>query len=441
MKKYLFLGKKLFPLCRSLTGRDTLKTLKILRSELPKLKIKKIKSGTKVFDWKVPEEWNIKDAYIKDKNNKKIIDFKKNNLHIFSYSKNINLILTKNQLLKKVYSLPHLPNAIPYVTSYYKRNWGFCETYRRKMKIKKKYSKRDKFKVFIQSSFNKKGNMHYGEMIIKGKNKKEILLSTYICHPSMANNEISGILVAVALSNFFLKRKKIPYYTIRVLFIPETIGAIAYINKNLKALKKRVIGGYVLSCIGDNRNFSYLNSKYGNSFSDLCAKETFKKLKIKYKNYSFLSRGSDERQFNSPGIDIPIGSIMRTKYGEYPEYHTSLDNFNLVTEKGLRGGFHIAKKILENMQTKRNLSIYYRKTKKRHQKNPISLVKCEPHLSKRNLYHFINLNKKNLFRKYLDFLQYSDGTNNINNISKIIKISLNETLKIQKILKNKNLIK
>ena len=221
MQKYLNLGKKLFPICRSLTGKGTLKTLRILQSVVPELKIKKIKSGTKVFDWRVPNEWNISEGYILDKNKKKIIDFKNNNLHVVNYSTSVNKILLRDELLKKIYSLPKQPEAIPYVTSYYKKNWGFCENYQNKIKIKKKYQKNDKFKAVIKTNFNNKGYLNYGELLIKGMVKKEILLSTYICHPSMANNEISGPIVTLALSKYFMKLKS--NYSLRISFIVPSL--------------------------------------------------------------------------------------------------------------------------------------------------------------------------------------------------------------------------
>ena len=438
MHKYLNLGKKLFPICRSLTGIGTLKTLKILKSEMPRLQIKKIRSGTKVFDWRVPDEWNISDAYVLDKNKKKIINFKTNNLHIVNYSSPVNKVMTKEQLLNKIYSLPKLPDAIPYVTSYYKKNWGFCENYKNVIKIKKNYKKNDKFKVVINSKFKSNGYLNYGEIFIKGKTKKEILISTYICHPSMANNEISGPIVTLAISKYFLKLKS--YYSLRFIFVPETIGAISYINKNLNKMRENIVGGYVLTCIGDNRNYSYLSSKYDYSLSDIVAYETFKKLKIKFKKYSFLKRGSDERQYNSPGVNLPIGSIMRTKYGEYPEYHTSLDNFNVVNLKGLTGGFKIVREIIKNFMYKK-MSQNFSKIRKKKRNVPIASVKCEPHLSKRNLYHSVNFGQKNIFMKYLDFIQFADGTNNLSEISKCIKISLSKTKKIYSTLKKNNLIK
>ena len=190
----------------------------------------------------------------------------------------------------------------------------------------------------IKSSLNSNGYLNYGELVIKGQSKQEILISTYICHPSMANNELSGPIVSMSLINYFKKIKNLSK-TIRFIFIPETIGSITYISKNLYDLKSNLIGGYNLSCIGDERQHSCLLSKYENSPSDKALIEAYKKLRIKYKKYSFLERGSDERQFNSPGIDLPITSIFRSKYGEYPEYHTSLDNFSLVTIKGVKDGF------------------------------------------------------------------------------------------------------
>lgn len=338
------IGKQLFPINRSLTGKGNLQTLKILKSKINKLKIKSFKSGSSVFDWKIPDEYNVLDGFIIDKYNKKILDFKKNNLHLVGYSKKIKNSLTRDQLLKKIYCDDKNKTAIPYVTSYYKRDWGFCLTFKEKNLIKKNYKRKDKFRIEINSYFKKKGKMHYGELIIPGESKQEILISTYICHPSMANNELSGPLVALMLAENFLKKKN--KKTLRFVFVPETIGAIAYIKKNFKKLKKNVLGGYVLTCIGDERNYSLLYSKYSNSISDIAAVKSFKNSKIKFKKYSFLERGSDERQYNSPYIDLGLSSIMRTKYGEYKEYHTSKDNFNIVTKKGLKGGYYIVKKAI-----------------------------------------------------------------------------------------------
>ena len=420
IKKYYNIAKtKLFPITRSLTGDGVKKTLNIIQKELPKLKIKKFKSGIKVFDWNIPEEWNVTDAYVIDKYNNRIIDFKKNNLHLVGYSIPIKKNITKKELFKNLYFLKNQPKAIPYITSYYKRRWGFCISYNEYKILDKRYSLNDKFKVVINSNLNKKGNLNYGELILKGKSKKEILISTYICHPSMANNELSGPIVSMGLINYF-KNKKLNK-TLRFIFIPETIGSISYLSKNIKYLKENVIGGYNLSCIGDERQHSCMFSKYQNSPSDEAVIEAYKLLKIKnYKVYPFLKRGSDERQYNSPGIDLKISSIFRTKYGEYPEYHTSLDNFNLVTLKGCVGGFNVARKSIEIL-----LERIYPKCK----------IMCEPQMGKRGLYPTLSTKNENkLTRSYMDFLQYADGTNSLEKISNLIKLDLKSVKKIYQIL-------
>ena len=416
MKKFYNLGKKeLFPICRSLTGFGVRKTLKIIKKEFPDLKIKNIQSGSKVFDWTVPPEWNVIDAYVVDKNGFKIIDFKKNNLHLVGYSTPIKKTITKKNLFKNLYSLKKQPQAIPYITSYYKKRWGFCIAYNEFKKFDKKYSSKDKFKVVVDSNFKKKGNLNYGELILRGKSSQEILISTYICHPSMANNELSGPIVMMGLINYFSKQKL--NKTLRFIFIPETIGSISYLNMNLNYLKKNVIGGYNLSCIGDDRGHSCMFSKYQNSPSDEAIIEAYKELKIKnYKIYPFLKRASDERQYNSPGVDLRISSIFRTKYGEYPEHHTSLDNFSVVTLKGISGGFKVAKKSIELILKK----IF-----------PRYRIICEPQMGKRGLYPTINdLNEDKITRSYMNFLQYADGYNSLEKISGLIKLDLESVKKI-----------
>ena len=228
--------------------------------------------------------------------------------------------------------------------------------------------------------------MTYADLVIPGESKDEILFSTYFCHPSMANNELSGPIVSMGLIDYF-RRKKLSK-TLRFIFIPETLGSISYLSKNLKDLKNKVIGGYNLTCIGDNRQHSCMFTKYQNSPSDEAIIEAYKKLNInKYKIYSFLKRGSDERQYNSPGVDLPVSSIFRTKYGEYPEYHTSLDNFDLVTLKGVSGGFKVAKKAIEIM-----LENIYPKYK----------IICEPQMGKRGLYPTLSTKtEKKLTRIYM----------------------------------------
>jgi len=422
---YNFAKKDLFLINRSLTGKGNLKTLRLLKKKNNLIKIKRIKCNTKAFDWKVPYEWNVDDAYVLDKNNKKIIDLKKNNLHLVGYSIKKELKLKKKDFLKKIFFLKSRPNAIPYITSYYEKNWGFCLSYNDFKSLDKTYKKQDFFKIVIKSKFKKKGHLLYGEAVIKGKSKKEILISTYICHPSMANNELSGPIVSLSLLKYFSKKK--PQKTLRFIFISETIGSIAYLAKNLKHLKANLVGGYNLTCIGDNRNHSCLLSKTEDSPSDEALMDAYKILKIKkYKIHSFLERGSDERQYNSPGVDLNITSIFRTKYGCYPEYHTSEDNFNLVTLKGIIGGFKVAKTSIENLLNKIIPKYKYL---------------CEPQMGRRNLYPNISKVRKKLpVKNMMNFLQYADGYSSIKKISKKINLTEVKTKNIYLKLKKINLV-
>jgi aminopeptidase-like protein len=428
INKYYKLAKsELSQINRSITGKGTLKLLDIIKKEFKDLKICKIQSGEKIFDWKVPPEWNVNEAYIVDKFNNKIINLENNNLHLVGYSIPVNKIISKKKLISHLHSLPNQPNAIPYLTSYYQKNWGFCVNEKQKKDIIKKYNSIDKFKIVINSSFNNRGYLNYGELLLKGKSKQEILISTYICHPSMANDELSGTIVSMSLIKYFKNFKKLNK-SLRFIFVPETIGSISYLSKNLNYLKSNLVAGYNLTCIGDEKKHSCMLSKYRNTQADFSLLEAYKKLNIKYKEYNFLKRGSDERQYNSPGIDLPIASIFRSKYGEFPEYHTSLDNFDLVTKKGLIGGFKIAKTAI-NLILKKII--------------PINLIMCEPQMGKRGLYPMVSKKDntlKKITRHYMNFLQYSDGKNDLEIISKIINLNKNMTLKIYNILKKHKLI-
>ena len=418
----LELLKKLTPIYRSITGKGNLQTLKYLKSLDNKLKIKYFKSGEKVFDWKVPLEWKIKDAYIITPDNKKICDFKKNNLHLMAYSKKIKKILPLQKLQKNLYSLKKLPNAIPYVTSFYKKNWGFSIEHHKREKLKS-----GNYKIIVDSEFIK-GKMYYGEILVKGKLRKEILFSTYICHPQMANNETSGPVLAFYLSQFLKKKKR--RYSYRIVFTSETIGSIAYLNKNFQSLKNNLLAGYILTCVGDEKCFSFLPSRTGDTLSDKYALKIFKKIKQRKKYYTWLDRASDERQYCSPGIDLPISSIMRSKYGSYKEYHTSLDKAgSVVTNKGLKDTFNIYKKIITDFEK----SFF-----------PISKYKCEPFMSKYKLYPSIN-DRSNWVkpseiqtRNVMNFISLCDGKNSIEDISNKININTKTAKKIfQKLIKLK----
>ena len=420
-KMMIDLAKKLYPINRSITGSGVKKTLDLIKKKVP-LKKKYFKSGKKVFDWIIPKEWNIKKAYILDlKDNKKYADFSKNNLHVVGYSQPINKIITLSELKKHIHIDEANKSAIPYVTSYYKRTWGFCLSENQLKSIKNK-----KYKVVIDSSL-KNGVMDYGESLIKGKSKKEILFSSYICHPSMVNNELSGPVIIAALINYInsLKSRK---YSYRFVLVPETIGSIAYINRNLKKLKKNVLAGFIINCAGDNRDYSFVHTPEKNTFADEIMNSSFIGLKKK-SIYEFKDRSSDERQYCHAGIELPICSYSRSKAGSktYPEYHTSLDNFSLVTKKGLEGSFEIFKNIVDALE---------------YAPFPRSKTKCEPFLTKRNLYPTLS-KKKNIddeLKNLLDIIAYSNGKRSVFQISNILNLELKTCLEILKKLKNHSLI-
>lgn len=393
------LATELFPICRSITGDGVRETLGIIQQHIP-LKIIEIPTGTKVFDWTIPQEWNIRDAYILDESGKKIIDFKKNNLHVISYSTPIDRTIPSAELQEHLYSLEEQPDAIPYITSYYKERWGFCITHNQRISLKE-----GTYHVFIDSEL-KEGSLTCGELIIPGALKQEILLSTYVCHPSMANNELSGPVVTTMLAKWLASEPR--RYTYRIIFIPETIGSITYLSRNLDHMKQSMVAGFNVTCIGDERAYSFLPSRSGSTLADRVALNILKFKHPEFIGYSFLERGSDERQYCSPKVNLPVVSIMRSKYGTYPEYHTSLDNLDFVTPFGLQGGYAVLRDCLELLE-----------------KNRIYQATCfgEPQLGRRGLYP--SLGTKNLqqgVNSILDFLAYADGTNDLIEISNIIRV-------------------
>ncbi len=426
----LSLGKRmyswlhdLFPINRSLTGPGVRFTLKYLSNLLDdKLLIRSVLSGTKAFDWIIPDEWAIDEAWIKDSHGNTIVDFKNNNLHVVGYSIPVDQVLELSELEPYLHSLPDQPDAIPYVTSYYSRNWGFCLTHKQRVKLLP-----GKYHVAIKSKLFS-GELNYGEIILPGQTKEEVFLSTYICHPSMANNELSGPVVTTALAQWLMSCKN-RRYTYRFIFIPETIGSILYLSMHLEYLKKYVIGGFNISCVGDNRCYSFLPSRDGNTLSDRAAKHVLNHIDPTYKIYKWLDRGSDERQYCSPGVDLPISTIMRSKYTCYPEYHTSLDNLNLVSPDGLFGAFSALKSAIQVIEF--NCS-------------PMTNVFCEPQLGKRNLLCAQSPVNKKTGISSLDIrnvLTYADGNHDLLEIADLLDVSLHTLIDPVKSLFTESLLK
>jgi aminopeptidase-like protein len=407
----------LFPINRSLTGNGVRKTLNYIKDIIPEMNIFEVPSGTKCFDWIIPKEWNCDDGYIIDPDGNKICDFKKNNLHVVGYSTPIDKEINYEELVEHLYHIEDQPTAIPYITSYYSEIWGFCLSFNAFQKLKK-----GTYKVKISSEL-KDGNLTYGEVKLKGESEKEIFLSTYVCHPSMANNELSGPVVTTALVNF-VKSIKNRKYSYRIVFIPETIGSITYISRNIDEMKKNIIAGFNISCIGDDRSYSYISTRYGNTLSDKVSKHILKN--IDYVMYSFLDRGSDERQYCSPGVDLPVATICRTKYEAYPEYHTSLDDLTVISPNGLYGGYDKLKKAIELLE-KNN---YYKVN-----------VLCEPQLGKRGLYPTITTKKSGaIVRDMMNFIAYADGNNDLIDIANIIGVQAEELFEIVEKMKRAELI-
>jgi aminopeptidase-like protein len=382
------LATRLWPLNRSLTGDGVRETLSVLKEHLPQLTYHEVPSGTQAFDWKVPKEWRVKQAYITTPCGKRICDFAQNNLHLVGYSTPVHAKMDLAELQAHLHSLPSQPEAIPYTTSFYREHWGFCLSQTERENLKE-----GEYEVLIDSELFD-GALTYGELLLKGESPQEVFVSTYVCHPSMANNELSGPCVATYIAKRLsgLNRR----FSYRFVFIPETIGSIVYLSRNLEHLKKHVIAGFNVSCVGDDRAYSFLPSRSGDTLSDEIAQHVLKHIAPDYKAYKWRDRGSDERQYCAPGVDLPIASIMRSKYARYDEYHTSLDDLiSVVTPQGLEGGFNALWRAIETLENHRY---------------PKANFLCEPQLGKRGLYPSLSIKKSGAnVRLMMDLLSWADG--------------------------------
>jgi aminopeptidase-like protein len=404
---------------RSLTGYGTRQTLEYLKKINPNLNIHSFKTGTKVFDWEIPDEWNIYDAYLEHESGRRYAEFSSNNLHVLGYSIPCDINISLSELLPHIYSNPSQPQVIPYVTSYYNDRWGFCMSENDKNALPQ-----GEFHVVIDAK-KEAGKLELADLIIKGKSAKEIFFSTYVCHPSMANNELSGPVLSSALAKYVKEKYPESKYSYRFVFIPETIGSIAYLSEHLKELKEKVICGFNLSCVGDERAYSHIHSRMEDNLADKALQAVLIGLD-NVKNYSYLERGSDERQYCAPGIDLPLCGFSRSKYGEYPEYHTSADNFNVVTAEGLDSSFELMRLIIDAFE----LGMF-----------PKNTVICEPQLGKRNLYPTISqkINNTDISTR-MDFLAYADGLHSLFDISNRINKNLKEVISEARLLQDSGLI-
>jgi aminopeptidase-like protein len=415
------LMKELFPICRSITGNGVRDTLKILQTHIP-ISVYEIPSETKVFDWKIPKEWNIHDAYVIDPKGKKIIDFKKSNLHVVSYSIPIHKKMSLSELKPHLHTIPEIPDAIPYRTSYYDEDWGFCMKYNDFQKLED-----GEYEIMIDSSLEN-GFLTYGEFFKQGELKDEFLISCYICHPSMCNDNLSGTVLATFLAKILQKIKT--KFSYRILFIPETIGAITWLFENEKNLNL-IKYGLVATCLGDSGTLTYKKTRDGNHDIDKISEYILEQSNQKYTVLDFFPIGSDERQFCSPGFNLPVGSLVRTGYGQFSEYHTSKDDLNFVKANFLADTFSKYCQIInlvENNEKYINL-------------NP----KCEPQLGKRNLWNSLGGQRTAYGEKNASaifwILNQSDGTKTLLDIAIKSKIDFNVLKTIADNLVKQNLLK
>lgn len=413
------MAERMFPICRSITGNGFRDSLAIIREEIPEIKVFEVPSGTQVFDWTVPKEWNCKGGGIYRMNGEKVVDFKDTNLHIMGYSVPVDKVISREELLEHIYTQPDQPDWIPYVTSYYKERWGFCMS-----ENQKKTLNDEQYKVVIDSTLEP-GSLTYGELIIPGETEDEIFFSTYLCHPSMANNELSGPVVQAELIKYVKAMPK-RRYTYRFIFIPETIGSLSYLSKNVDAMKAHIKAGFVLSCVGDNRTYSYVSTKYADTLADRVIRNVLRFHYPEYKEYSFLKRGSDERQYNSAGVDLPVCSFCRSKYSEYPEYHTSADNMDLISPEGLQGTYEVMVKTINALEH----NYHYKMT-----------CMGEPQLGKRGLYPTISQKGSYDSVKIMtNFIAYADGVHDLIGVSDIIGYPIDQLIPVIEKLMDSNLL-
>lgn len=418
-KEMFQIMSELYPICRSITGNGVRESLNILKKHIP-LTIHEVPSGTKVFDWTVPKEWNIRDAYIKNSKGEKIVDFRKSNLHILNYSIPVNRKISLQELKGHLLTIPEHPEWIPYRTSYYKETWGFCLSHNQFLGLEE-----DEYEVFIDTSLED-GHLTYGEYYIEGKKSDEVLLSCHICHPSLCNDNISGNVVMTFLAKYLSNIAS--KYSYRFLFIPGTIGSITWLCLNEEKVSN-IKHGLVAACVGDSGKFTYKKSRQGDAEIDRVVINVLKSFCSDFQIIDFIPYGYDERQYCSPGFNLPVGCLMRTPNGCYPEYHTSEDNLDFVQPKFLADSLSVYLSTLNVLEN----NVRYLNT------NP----KCEPQLGKRGLYQMVGSQKERKGKELamLWVLNLSDGNNTLLDISDMSKLEFDLIKDVAGVLYKHGLLK
>lgn len=413
-------ARRLWPLPRSISGEGLRATLRAIGERLPEFDLVEVPSGSRALDWIVPDEWWINEAWIETPDGRRICDFATNNLHLLGYSTGIDALLPREELDGHLHSLPEQPNAVPYVTSYYERRWGFCLAHRERESLPP-----GQYRVRIDAG-HRPGAITYGECLIAGESSAEVLLSTYCCHPSMANNELSGPVLLTRLGEWIaaLPRRRLSY---RLLFVPEMIGSAAWLGRNLALAKEHVIAGFNISCVGDEREWGYLPSRAGDTLADRAARHVLGHLAPGHRHWRWVDRGSDESHYCAPGVDLPVASVFRSKYGSYPEYHTSLDDLErVVTPRGLGESFGAFRRIIETLEA---------------DVVPRTTVLGEPQLGRRGLYPSLSMKGSTAgVRPMLDLLSQSDGTRSLLEIAELIDRPAWELAPIMRMLEAQGLL-
>jgi len=387
--------ERLYPFHRSITGNGVRQTLKVLQEFVP-LQINEVPSGTEVFDWVVPDEWNVRGAYIANSDGERVVDFDDSNLHLVHYSVPVHQAMELAELKKHVYTLPDHPDWIPYRTSYHDKSWGFCLSHNQYQALED-----GEYEVRIEASLEP-GSLTYGEFFIEGDSTEEVLISTHICHPSLCNDNLSGIAVSTLLARQLMKKN--PRYSYRFLFVPGTIGSIIWLALNKDKIQN-IKHGLVLGLLGDSGKFNYKKSREGNTEMDRLVCRHLRENNMDHGIIDFYPYGYDERQFCSPGIDLPVGRLTRTPHGEYPEYHTSADNLGLVAPDRLAESYALVSAILARLESaEKYLNL-----------KPM----CEPQLGRRGLYKKIGgeSGAKDYQMALLWVLNLSDGSYSLEDIA------------------------
>lgn len=388
--------EELFPTCRSITGDGVRQTLRVIQREIP-LQVHEVPSGTPVFDWTVPREWNVRHAYIETLDGRRVVDFADCNLHLLQYSVPVDRVMPLDELQQHLHSLPETPDWVPYRTAYYASTWGFCVSQRQREQLTE-----EAYRVVIDATLAD-GSMSYGELFLEGQRSEEVLIHTHVCHPSLANDNLSGIAVATALARRMAACPR--RFSYRFLFLPGTIGAISWLARN-EARARSIRYGLVLTCVGDPGSITYKQSRRGDAEIDRIVEHVLRQSGAQYQIDPFVPYGYDERQYCSPGFDLPVGAFMRSPNGTFPEYHTSADNLRFVRPECLEDSFRRLCQVLDVIEQ----NDAYLNTQ----------PKCEPQLGKRGLYRPIGGQKEGVGYDQLTLLwvlNLSDGSHSLLDIA------------------------